>query len=124
MTQHQEHDLQCQIVAWAHLHEARYPPLEWLHATPNSAAGNPRRGAWFREEGVKAGVLDLLLPYAAHGYHMFYLEIKRPGALNEVKPRQKEFMTYCEAHCILAQVHDNFETATEALVWYLEGWQK
>ena len=94
--------------------------LRWLHAIPNGGARDARVGAMLKAEGVKRGVSDLFLPFAARGRHGLYIEMKRPGALCEVKPDQKEFMAWCDQAGYLAQVFDRAEDAIEALKWYLE----
>lgn len=114
-----EHLEQCALIEWARGNENRYPPLAWMFAVPNGGYRAYRTAVMLKAEGVKPGVFDLCLPFAAHGYHGFFIEMKRPGALNEVKPHQKEFAAYLDSAGYLAQVYDHWENATEALIWYL-----
>ena len=115
-----EHAEQVAVIQWSAYHEQEYPALRWLHAIPNGGARDARVGAMLKREGVRKGVADLFLPWPARGYHGLYLEMKRPGAIKEVKPEQREFMAHCETAGYLAQVHDSADTAIEALKWYLE----
>lgn len=120
-----EHELQKSIIDWARLNIPRYKELEWLHSIPNGAQyGSDRRLAIIqarkmRDEGLLPGVPDLFLPAARRGFHGFWIELKRPGALNEVRDGQREYMAYAESAGYLCQVHDSFEGAVEALEWYL-----
>ena len=120
-----ELDLQALVIDWARLKIYEYPALEWLYACPNgSNYGKDRRLAAIqakrmRDEGLLPGVPDLFLPYPARGKHGYYLELKRPGAMNEVRQGQREFMAWAESVGYLCNVFDNFEDITESLVWYL-----
>lgn len=125
-----EHAEQSNLIYWARCQENLYPPLAWLHAIPNGAKlpwrrdGQGRRyspeAAKLKAEGLTPGVCDLFLPFPARGYHGFYIELKAPGKLNEVRDGQREFMAYVESVGYLAQVHDSMESARDALVWYLD----
>jgi hypothetical protein len=125
-----EHELQSSLIEWARLNIGRYPPLEWLHAIPNGAQyGADRRMAIIqamklKAEGLLPGVPDLFLPFAARGYFGFYLELKAPGKLSQVREGQAQFMAYAESAGFLCQVHDSFDGAREALIWYLEDGNK
>lgn len=123
-----EHDLQSRVIQWRDWKKGAYPHLAWLHSSTNGAK-LPRRknknGQWYspeamklKAEGMTSGIPDLFWPYPAHGYHGFYIECKRPGCLNEVRPGQADFMAYAEAHGYLCQVHDSDETIIEVLSWY------
>ncbi len=130
-----EHDLQVAVVDWARRMAWRWPCLRWLHSSLNGASFEHRqvqvRGRqvdkavlqWKRleAEGATKGICDLFLPWAARGYHGFYIELKRPGALSQVRDGQREFMAYLEGAGYLAQVIDGVEDAIAALEWYLGG---
>ncbi len=85
-----EHDEQVTVVSWARMMSHKCPCLALLHAIPNGArlrAYKTRSGKrWspeakhLKDEGLLPGIPDLFLPHAAHGYHGFYLEMKRVGA--------------------------------------------
>lgn len=68
------------LFVWAGLMRPQYPQLKWLHAIPN--ANSHHQVA----EGVRGGVADIFLPYAAKmpyiqdwrdgHYHGLYIELK------------------------------------------------
>jgi len=125
-----EHTLQSQIIAWRDLNARRHPALRWLHSTPNGAAFSRKKlpngksyspeASRQKAEGLTPGICDLFLPWAGRGYHGFYLELKRPGHLREVRDGQREFMAFCEKAGYLAQVYDDFDDIVAALEWYVE----
>lgn len=126
--QHPEHILQCQIIAWARMHQG---PLGWLYSNPNGAAMPKKKndkGQWYSPEAIRqvkagmlAGVPDLFLPYPAHNYHGFFIELKAPGKMSTVREGQKEFMAWAESVGYLCQVHDSFDGCVEALEWYVNS---
>jgi len=118
-----EHDEQTNLISWAR----RCPsPLDWLYACPNGAQFGTNRklaviqAGKLKREGLLPGVPDLFLPYPARGYHGFYIEMKAPGKIKEVRPGQAQFMEWAESVGYLCQVHDSFESAKEALEWYTQ----
>jgi len=120
-----EHDEQVAVIEWARYNKGIHPCLEWLHAIPNGAnlAGNASRRAAqmnkLKAEGLVPGISDLFLPWPSRGFHGFYIEMKRPGNINGVRDGQKDFIAFVESAGYFAQVHDNAESAIEALKWYL-----
>ena len=125
--QNKEHAEQVAVVQWARFSAGRFPCLRWLHAIPNGGArgDNARsaaiRGAHLKAEGLTRGISDLFLPHAARGYHGLYIEMKRPGALKELRPEQKEFLAYCEKAGYLAQAFDCATDAIAAIEDYCNG---
>ena len=62
-----EHALQCACVHWFRIQYPEYATL--IFAVPNGGARNAITGARLKDEGVTAGVADLilLLPHREHG---------------------------------------------------------
>jgi len=120
-----EHDEQKSLIQWAKKQACLYPALAWLFAIPNGAQyGKDRRLAIIqaqkmKSEGLLPGVPDLFLPYPARGFAGFFIEMKAPGKMKEVRPGQAAFMAWAESVGYLCQVHDSFEGAQEALLWYV-----
>jgi hypothetical protein len=89
-----EHQEQAEVIAWAEAHRARWPELAYLFSVPNfaghmgRASTRLRAGAKAKREGRKAGVPDLVLPVARHGYHGLFIEMKRQRG-GSVSPEQK-----------------------------------
>lgn len=78
----EEHRLQCACVRWFRL---KYPQLaSRLFAVPNGGRRDSITGARLKEEGVLAGVADLILLVPNADYHALLIEMKTP------KGRQSE----------------------------------
>jgi len=86
-----EHEDQATVLKWTEAFSAVFPEACLLFAIPNGGL-RPKRFAGFRKgkpiyyspaanklraEGVKAGVPDLFLPVARHGYYGLFIEMKR-----------------------------------------------
>lgn len=70
----EEHRLQCGCVRWFRLQHAEIGQL--LFAVPNGGRRDKISGAKLKAEGVVAGVSDLILLVARHGYHGLLIEMK------------------------------------------------
>lgn len=114
-----EHGEQKAVIDWRNWNAARHPALRWLHAIPNGGHRHPTVANALKQEGVTSGVCDLFLPFPARGYHGLYIEMKRPGAMNEVKPNQFEFISFVNSVGYLAYVFDNADDAISAIKDYL-----
>lgn len=69
-----EHDEQAVVVRWFDL---AFPQLEGLlFAIPNAGKRSRIMGARMKAEGMRAGVSDLMLPVARHGFHGLFIEMK------------------------------------------------
>lgn len=78
----EEHRIQCACVRWFRL---KYPRLAArLFAVPNGGRRDGITGARLKEEGVLAGVADLILLVPNADYHALLIEMKTP------KGRQSE----------------------------------
>lgn len=125
--------------------------LEWFHAIPNGGTrGGDKRsamiaGANMKAEGLKTGVYDTHLPIARHGYHSFWIEMKKPGTIKRgpaIEGEQGAIMRHArgelagepmdgrsaeqiafgramaaEGH--LTAVFDRWQDALKALMWYM-----
>lgn len=110
----------CAQYAWKEV-----PELKWFFAVPNGGSrGDSEKsariqGALMKAEGVKKGVADCLLPVAKHGYHGFFIEMKKPGNKTGQSKEQKEFEVAMMANGYLYAVCDSWWSAFRALMWYL-----
>lgn len=94
-TEHQEQKVLFQL---AKMFGGRLPELELLYAVPNgaklpytfNAMGKriSKQAGILKQEGLKAGVLDLQLPVARQGFHGLYIELKRSDHSNHPTPEQ------------------------------------
>lgn len=82
-----EHAEQVTLVEWAQLHTAVRPELDLLFAIPNGGHRHRRTAARLKAEGTRAGVPDMFLPVASHGYHGLFIEMKAPDGRE--RPAQK-----------------------------------
>lgn len=124
-----EHGEQVAIIDFARAQAFLYPCLEWLFAIPNGARLPYRTNAKgqryspeaqkLKAEGLTPGIADLFLPFSAQGFKGYFIEMKRPGKIADIRPGQLEFLAYCESVGYLAQVFDNADDAIESLKWYL-----
>lgn len=89
----EEHQIQASCIQWFRL---QYPQLKnILFAIPNAARRSARNGAYMKEEGMLAGVSDLILLKSNRFYGALCIEMKRPGEYQ--KPIQKEWQKAVES---------------------------
>lgn len=111
-----EHGHQMALFAWATLARQEWPQLGLLFAIPNQRAGVVA-GAFFKAEGTKAGVPDLMLPVARGSWHGLFLELKKPGGIPT-----KEQMNWIDKllkQNYFATVAYGWEEAKEVILTYL-----
>lgn len=86
---HQESTLQIQCVRWF-----RYQyPSRTLFSIPNGGYRNEVTGAIMKAEGALAGVADLFVLHAAHGFNGLFIEMKTRSGRQS--PSQKAFELKC-----------------------------
>jgi len=91
--------------------------LERLYAIPNGGQRHGVVAARLKAEGVKAGVPDLHLPVAMHGYHSLYIELKKKGG--KVSPSQTEWHIALRLQNNCVVVCYSWEEAASTLQNYL-----
>lgn len=102
-----EHEEQTLLFKWIHATmEMQTNPrlrlaLRWTHAIPNGYYKSIPMRMKAKREGVKSGILDVLVPCSElanirslTGYHALYIEMKRKGGT--VSDSQEEFMEYLD----------------------------
>lgn len=112
-----ESRIQKSCVMWFRL---AYPDVEGLFfAVPNGG----RRDAWtariMKDEGVRAGVADLILLLPRGGYGALAVEMKTPKGKQSAE--QKRFQMLCERHGICYVVCRCFDDFRNAVKRYMEG---
>lgn len=89
----EEHRIQASCIRWF---RHQYPKLKnILFAVPNAARRSARNGAYMKEEGMLAGVADLILLKSNRFYGVLCIEMKKPDEYQ--RPAQKEWQKECEA---------------------------
>lgn len=114
-----EHQEQCALIEWCRSMEGKYPELKLLFAIPNGGLRNKRVAATLKKEGCRAGVSDLFLPVARHGYHGLFLEMKRADKCAASK-EQKEFIEAVGKQGYLALICSGWVFAKEVIEGYLK----
>ena len=67
---------QC-LIRWANMQLGKYPELDMLYHVPNEGRRSLSTGARMKNEGLRKGVPDLVLPVPRGDYHGLYIELKR-----------------------------------------------
>lgn len=101
-----EADHQKAVIQWAAWHEKKWPCLKYLYACPNEGKHKVQYRKHQKAMGVKAGVLDLFLPFPVWNvdnqnpmrmmvsYHGLYIEMKAGN--NKPTKAQYDWMDYLE----------------------------
>jgi hypothetical protein len=122
-----EHEEQCSIMQWAKLLEGRYPELALLAAIPNGAKlpyiqKNGRRfspeAIRLKDEGLKPGFPDMILPCPRGHYHGLFIELKY--GRNKPTPEQAAWLDALNEQGYLAVACWGAEDAIEVINEYLE----
>ncbi len=64
------------VINWCEYNSQRHPELKLIYHVPNGGSRNQLEAVNLKRQGVKAGVPDLNLPVALHGFHGLYIEMK------------------------------------------------
>src|SRR5712664_2410051 len=106
------------LFAWAALSVGKYSQLKWMHAIPNGGLRDVRTATNLKAEGVKAGVLDIFLPWPVGKWHGAYIEMKY--GKNKVTQEQKEFIDFIGWNYKFIVCYTWIE-AKDIIIKYLEG---
>ena len=74
-----EHTEQRAVFEWALLMTGQHPELDLIYAIPNAGKRSYGAAAYYKYEGLKAGVPDICLAVANERYHGLYIEMKWPN---------------------------------------------
>jgi hypothetical protein len=113
-----EHQEQCDLIAWTQFAIQTTPELELLFAIPNGGHRHISVAIALRDEGVKAGVPDLMLPVARDPYHGLFIEMKTQKG--RVSSKQKRWIKLLKEQGYRVDVCRCFEEARAVLCDYLE----
>ena len=106
------------LFQWAAIASAQKPELRLLHAIPNSGKRHIVTAVRMKAEGQKAGVSDIFLPVARHGYHGMYIELKVKGG--KLSDKQKEWLRLTAEQGYKSIVCVGWIEAKEAIEKYLK----
>lgn len=104
------------IFRWAAYMAQEKPELKLLYHVPNGGKRDIGTARKLKQEGVKAGVPDIVLPVARGGYHGLYIELKvgknKPTALQRewLEKLEKEgyYTTWCVGSKQAIEVIQNY----------------
>ena len=71
-----EAQAQAAVFDWARWEQSQTPVLKAMYHAANEGKRSVRAGADLKRQGMKPGVSDICLPYAAGGYNNLYVELK------------------------------------------------
>jgi hypothetical protein len=114
-----EEQEQTAFFEWAALVEHKYPPIASMYHIPNGGKRSKTEAARLKAAGVKKGLPDLCLPYAAGGYIGLYIELKVDD--NTAKEDQKKWLRLLRAQGHYTCVCYGWRTAATITEAYLRG---
>lgn len=86
-----EHQIQSALISWWAIQHKKYNLPEYaLFAIPNGSKRNPVTGAILKREGVRKGVVDLMLATPNKNHAGLFIEMK--AGTNKPSLEQREFM--------------------------------
>lgn len=118
MTELTEAQEQKYLFHWAAAVRQRYPELALLYHVPNGGKRDAAEAANLRMQGVKAGVPDLCLPVARHGYNALYIELKRRIG-GKASPAQLEWLNNLRTYGNYTAICHGWEDAAAVIEKYL-----
>ena len=110
---------QIYLFRWAAVREAAYPALASMYHIPNGGKRSRAEAGRFKAAGVRAGVPDVCLPYAAGGFIGLYIELKVGN--NTATDKQKEWLRRLDAQGHYVCICYGGEHAAEIIEMYLQG---
>lgn len=98
-----EHQIQATFIKNVRLHENKFPQLKLLFAVPNAAKRSMAIAAMMKAEGLRAGVPDIMFPWANNTHNGLAIEFKsHTGRLSD---EQKDYLALLDQHhwktCVL-----------------------
>ena len=115
---HIEDQTQAMVMQWARLSAFNGGKVsDYLHHSPNGGKRNLREAVRLKAQGVLAGMPDLFLFVARHGFNSLFIEMKSPkGRLSE---NQKIVIARLVEQGHRVTVCNSFESAKDEIIWYL-----
>lgn len=115
-----EHELQVKVIQECDKRAKHNPAWSMCFAIPNGGHRHPAVAGKLKAEGVRAGVPDLFLPVARHGYYGLFIELK--AGTNKPSEAQRTWMRRLqEAGYYCKVIWDSPDEVIELIAWYLES---
>ena len=111
-----ESQIQKDCVKWF---RQRYEMIEPLFfSVSNGGARNPWTAKIMKDEGVRAGVSDIILLVPKHGYAALLIEMKKPDG--KQSDSQKEFERLAKEYHYKYVICRELSTFQKLMIWYIE----
>lgn len=110
-----EHAMQAAV--FRHVRELKHPRARLIYAIPNAALDTREKRIYFTSEGASAGVPDVHMPWAEHGYVGAWIEHKLPG--EEPSSEQLDWAERLQAEGHFVFLSRSAERSIEVIDWYL-----
>ena len=117
MRNYEEAREQASLIEWAGWMQKRIPDLRLIFHIPNGGYRNEIEAANLKRQGVKAGVPDLFLPVAKHGFHGLFVEMKTKNG--KVTENQVKWLRDLSAQGYLAVICRGADEAKKIIEDYL-----
>lgn len=113
-----EHLEQVALIQWWALQHKRFGLPEFaLFAIPNGGHRHPAVAGKLKAEGVRAGILDLMLAVPVPGKHGLFIEMK--AGKNRPSPEQSAIGAYLQSERYEVVLCYSFAEAMTAILTYL-----
>lgn len=114
-----EHNEQVAFFKVVDLYAITDPRYKCIFAVPNAFKRTPRQGKWMKDEGLKAGVPDIVVAYPSGQYHGLFIEMKtRSGRLSAA---QREWIERVRWAGYRAEVCFGCDDALDTVQQYFGG---
>jgi|TARA_Y100000310_G_C20701703_1_gene830603 hypothetical protein len=121
-----EHQEQIKLISRCRLSSAglltgypKIPELGKIYSVPNGGLRTVTEASKLKNEGVRAGVLDLALDTAHGGFFGLKIEMKAPGKITNTSDEQDDEIEFLDEGGYCVRVCDTWQKAWEHLLWYV-----
>ena len=105
------------VINWCEYNSPRHPELKLIYHVPNGGSRNQLEAVNLKRQGVKAGVPDLNLSVALHGFHGLYIEMK--FGKNKTTEKQKWWLEQLQKQGYKTAVCYGADEAIDTIKEYL-----
>lgn len=106
------------IFRWIRSNQIQFPVLQLAYSTLNGVRLAPKLRKEMKEQGMRPGVPDIVLPAANKHYHGLYIELKREKG-GVISAEQKHFMAMLKAESYLCVVCRGHKEAIKTIMDFI-----